>query len=63
MLGVARAFFGLTQKDLVVETARKLEFTRTGKRITEILNETIQNLLDDGELQESFGKLHVSEDS
>jgi hypothetical protein len=55
VLGTARAMFGASRSNLVVETARKLGFSRTGGRIALVLNEFVQALLDEGQLKESFG--------
>jgi|TARA_B100000809_G_scaffold149128_1_gene146621 hypothetical protein len=45
VLATANLLFGCTQRELVVETARMLGFTRTGKRITVVVSNTIQQLL------------------
>ena len=50
--------FGANRRDLVNEVARKLGFNRTGGRISEILDNIVQELLDEGKLGESFGNIH-----
>ena len=57
----AMFMFGSTREELIVETARKLGFTRTGVRIREVLNATIDQLLIEGKLLESFGNIHASD--
>jgi ribosomal protein S19E (S16A) len=57
VLRTADLSFGSTRHELVVQTARILGFTRTGKRINGVVNDTIQQLLSDGKLKESFGNI------
>jgi hypothetical protein len=58
-IAVAGAMFGIPRADLIVEVARRLGFSRTGGRITEVLEDTISRLLDSGRLAESFEMVHV----
>ena len=60
-LTVAKAMFGIPQNDLITEVARLLKFNRTGVRITEVIGKTIEDLLSEGLLVESFGMLHEKE--
>ena len=55
----AKAVFGSPRRELVVETARKLGFSKTGRRITEVLDIVIQELLEEERLSESFGIVHA----
>ena len=57
VLTTADLAFGSTQHELAVETARMLGFTRTGKRIADAVKLTIQQLLLEGKLKESFGHI------
>ena len=57
VLATANLLFGCTQRELVVETARMLGVTRTGKRITVVVSNTIQQLLLNGKLKESYGHI------
>lgn len=61
VLATARVMFGIARQDLVVETARRLGFARTGTRITEVIDAAVQDLIDEGKLVESFGKLRSGE--
>jgi very-short-patch-repair endonuclease len=61
VLATAREMFGMARHDLVVESARRLGFARTGNRITEVIDAAIQILLDEGELIESFGMLRPAQ--
>ena len=54
----AKSMFGAERNDLVRESAKALGFERVGRRIVEILERTIQEMLGDGDLSESFGKIH-----
>ena len=58
VLGTAKLMFGAPRRDLVIESSRTLGFSRTGGRITEVIDGVIQSLLDEGELSESFGNIH-----
>jgi very-short-patch-repair endonuclease len=58
VLNTAKSMFGAERNDLVRESAKALGFERVGRRIVEILDRTIQEMLGDGELSESFGKIH-----
>jgi hypothetical protein len=60
-LMVAKAMFGIPQNDLITEIARLLKFNRTGIRIVEVLSKTIEGLISEGSLVESFGMLHVND--
>jgi len=53
--------FGAPRRDLVIEVARNLGFNRTGGRISEIIDNVVQELLDEGKLGESFGNIHPTE--
>ncbi len=55
----AKAVFGSPRRELVVETARKLGYSKTGRRITEVLDIVIQELLEEERLSESFGIVHA----
>lgn len=59
ILAVTRAMFGIPRNDLVIEVTRTLRFSRTGGRITEVLEKLIKDLLDEGDLVESFGMIHI----
>jgi very-short-patch-repair endonuclease len=61
ILSTSKVTFGATRQGLVVETARQLGFDRTGSRISEVIETTIQELLDEGRLVESFGMLRPGE--
>lgn len=61
VLTTARVMFGMARQDLVVEVARRLGFSRTGSRITEVVDSAIQDLIDKGKLVESFGMLRPGE--
>jgi very-short-patch-repair endonuclease len=58
-VSIARAEFGVPRRDLITAVARRMGFERTGPRITEQLEYSIQELLIDGRLVESFGMIHV----
>ena len=58
VLGTARSMFGASRRDLLIESSRTLGFSRTGGRITEVIDGVIQGLLDEGKLRESFGNIH-----
>ena len=53
----AKSMFGAERNDLVRESAKVLGFERVGRRSVEVIDRTIQELLDDGDLSESFGKI------
>ena len=61
LLKIVEAGLGIPRPDLVVEAARALGFARTGGRITEFVDELVQQLLDDGPLLESFGMLRLAD--
>lgn len=58
VLNTAKSMFGAERNDLVRESAKALGFERVGRRIVEILDRTTQEMLDDGDFSESFGKIH-----
>ena len=58
-LMVAKLMFGIPQNELITEIARLLKFNRTGVRIVEVLGKTIEGLIHEGFLVESFGMIHV----
>lgn len=58
VLATAQALFGVPRPDLVTDVSRRLGFNRTGGRIAEVLDRIIQELLDEGQLVESFGMIH-----
>ena len=53
--------FGAPRRDLVIESARTLGFSRTARRISEVIDNVIQLLLDEGKLGESFGNIHPTD--
>ena len=57
VLRVAKAVFGAPRNELISETARQLGFSRTGATIRRVLGSTVDQLLADGDLGESFGTL------
>ena len=59
VLETARVVFGVPRRDLVIETARMIGFSRTGGHITEVLDRFVIKLLDEGKLTESFGMIHA----
>ncbi len=61
IITIVKAMLGIPQSDLMVDVARRLGFNRTGGRITEILNDIIRELLNQGKLIESFGMVRVPE--
>ena len=61
VLVTAKSMFGAPRRDLLIESARKLGFTRTGGRIEEVIDSVIQSLLDEGKLGESFGNIHSTD--
>ncbi|MFQ6025903.1 MAG: DUF3320 domain-containing protein [Dehalococcoidia bacterium] len=61
VLSTARAVFGAPRRELVIETARRLGFSRTSGRITEVLDRIVQGLLDEEKLTESFGMIHAKD--
>jgi len=60
-LMVAKAMFGIPKNDLITEIARLLKFNRTGVRIVEVLGKTIDDLIIESILVESFGMIHVND--
>ena len=58
VLSTVQSMFGAERNDLVRESTKALGFERVGRRIVETLDKTIQEMLDDGDLSESFGKIH-----
>ena len=59
-LSVLKTLFGAARQELVVETARRLGFDRTGRRITQVLDDIVQGLLDEEMIVESFGMVQVA---
>jgi very-short-patch-repair endonuclease/DNA polymerase III delta prime subunit len=59
VLATAKALFGVPRHDLVIEVARRLGFSRTGGRITAVLDRIVQELLKESQLVESFGMVHA----
>ncbi len=59
VIRTAKIMFGATRRDLLIESARTLGFSRTGDRITEVIDNVIQSLLDEGKLGKSFGNIHT----
>ncbi len=61
VIRTAKSMFGAARRDLLMESARALGFNRTGGRITEVVDNVIQSLLDEGKLGESFGNIHPTD--
>ena len=60
VLAVTKALFGLRRQALITEVTRTLGFNRSGGRITDLLGNTIQELLNEGHLVESFELIHIA---
>ncbi len=60
MLAVTKALFGLRRQALITEVTRTLGFNRSGGRITDLLGSTIQELINEGRLVESFELIHIA---
>ena len=58
VIRTANLMFGAASRDLLIESARALGFSRTGGRISEVIDSVIQSLLDEGKLDESLGNIH-----
>ena len=61
VIRTAKIMFGAARRDLLIESARTLGFSRTGGRIAEVIDSVIQGLLDEGRLGESFGNIHPTD--
>ena len=57
----AKSMFGAQRRDLLIESGQALGFSRTGDRITEVIDGIIQGLLDEGKLDESFGNIYPTD--
>jgi very-short-patch-repair endonuclease len=55
----AKFLFGTPRRQLVIEAARRLGFNRTGPRLNEALDRTVQDLLAEERLAESFGMIYA----
>ena len=58
VLNTAKSMFGGERSDLLRESRKALGFERVGRRIVEVLDRAIQEMLDDGSLSESSGKIY-----
>jgi len=56
---IASQSFGITQDDLITETARVYGFKRTGEKISSILRKVYNQLETDGKIKEIDGKVNV----
>ena len=56
-----KEIFGGSREDVVFKTARNLGYQRTGPSISKILDEIITQMLERGDLGESFGMIVVAE--
>ena len=57
VMETARQLFGAEREGLIVETARRMGWQRTGRKIEQALSAAIDVLLETGELQESLGAI------
>ncbi len=57
VLATVRQMYGGSQSEVVSQTARNLGYQRTGSLIGRRLNEVIDDMLNDGELERSFGSI------